>query len=1030
MRKLSTFLLLLAVFSYTVNGQGSFTSFKSAVNGIAKTQVAKISPDGTQVTGTAFDEYGTSKHMFTWTLEDGIKEWDANNVNEMGEGSKGYAITNTGFVLGAAPNPSILAYADAEYANGDSVFAKVITAAAANAEEWEFLPTTADRKNGGYAYGLGDHAYAISNVNNGIATAVGSVLKNGMYTSPIPVFWEVYPNEGMIYNPNPFTIPSQYTNGAATAIGRNGAIIGGWVGTNTMSVPALWAWYQPVEIVGAKGLGKVNGVSYNAAYAVMDLDSKGALYDIANKVLIYLQTEHNTGGCFPLAVSDNGIVVGHIGGAIEQGAQTPKTAFIYTEKMGLKKLADYLDEAGITYSGNLESVTSISADGTKLVGYGDENSFYIEIPAITEGAYPARGISLENKKYGEVIVNWTAGAADRSSIRTGYNIYHNGTFLATAASDATSYTHTSVVDGEHEYYVTAVYGETESRPTATASVMMAKGEFPFFDAFENYSTGGYMTTPREYLSKGGWDVSVNTVPTIDDSWISGTGGLRGNTAFFMTPSTGDYNEYMASPYLDMSNAEDAWLRFNFWIYGGSAEEFVAVEAFDGEEWVAIDTIACINTNMEYIPYKMELTEQLAGNANARFRFVAFGNAAATGGGTNIKIDNVDLYDTANMFPEDPVSAISATQWKNENDGSEVVYINWADPNGYARLRYLTPILTQWTAGKIGNDGAPFIAANMYPAEDLAIYDGYKLTSISFMPTTSATTAKVSATYKWFVSQGGERLFSADVTGDLADLEYTTIELDEPIDIDVNKPLYYGVEVVSHGMDDLPIATSDVYAMEPDVDPVTGIPTGMMWNVSYNVADGRGNIFSEDGGKTWEKVGSFMGDGGTEVYQIFNIHAEIMKDPTVEPKDRILGYSIYRNGEDIYHEVFEENRELVKLTTFIDTKPLVDQEATYEVKVEYFSQESSEAKEVKITFTPNSIENVDANGFITVTPTLAVNYVNIEGEFVKATMYDVNGKVVAETSNNQISVGSLPAGTYIVKVSTSKGEVTKKIIVKK
>ncbi|MDH6356006.1 hypothetical protein M2132_002358 [Dysgonomonas sp. PH5-45] len=1047
MKKISTLLFLLAVFSYTVNGQGSFTTFKSAVSGVAKTQSVGISPNGKYVTGNTISEESKYKHMFVWTLEDGIKEWDANNENEVGDGSRAYSISNTGLVFGLAPNPAVKPFSGFLNSNtGDSIFAKMPSAAFAKygEDKWEFLPTLQTREDGGYSYGFSDYVYAGAEEYDGVVFAVGAMPVNGKMTSVVPVRWDIRLDGIPTSRPRIFKMPEGTTSGRAKSVNASAGLVGGEIN----SIPTLWNSFDLEEIKGLSGKGSVTAFSYNAnmiindtkGYMVMDIDNKGALYDFANKTLIYLQTTHDANGCYPLAVSDNGVVVGHIGGKAYMGSPSPKTAFIYTEKMGLKKLSDFLREAGIDYSGTLEAVTGISADGTKLVGYGGANSFYIEIPAITEGAYPARGINLENKKYGEVTVTWTAAPDDAANPRTGYKVYHNGTLLETVAADATSYIHAGIADGEHKYYVTAVYGDTESRPTATASTMMAKAEFPFYDAFNTYGVGSF-GSPTMPLSTGGWDVSWNTVASADKSWQPSIGGFYQGCLFYWTQTTGVYNEYAASPYFDLSDAEDAWLSFVIQIAGNNVEnnnkEFLAIEAFDGQEWVAIDTIECKRTQttfpyLNYVPYKVDLTEQLAGNPNARFRIVAFGNATETGGDVNWKIDNLDFYDTKRAFAKDGVSAVSATQWKNENDGSEVVYINWADPNETARLRYITGAFGDWWASKIGNEGAPFIAANMYPAEELAIYEGYKLTSISFMPSyNSSISSAVTAKYKWFVSQGGERLYSEDVTGDLKALEYKTIELETPIAIDVNKPLYYGVEIVSHGMDDLPIATADVFHYVPEIHPITGEPTGMHWATSYNVADGRGNIYSEDGGKTWKTIGAYTGDGGTEVYQLFAIRAEIMKDPAKGVKDRILGYSIYRNGIDIYHEIFEGDRALSPMTTFIDVNPLVDQEATYEVVTEYFTLDKSEAKEVKIVFTPNSInENVDANGFITVTPTLAVNYVNIEGEFVKATMYDVNGKVVAETSNNQISVGSLPAGTYIVKINTSKGEVTKKIIVKK
>lgn len=44
-----------------------------------------------------------------------------------------------------------------------------------------------------------------------------------------------------------------------------------------------------------------------------------------------------------------------------------------------------------------------------------------------------------------------------------------------------------------------------------------------------------------------------------------------------------------------------------------------------------------------------------------------------------------------------------------------------------------------------------------------------------------------------------------------------------------------------------------------------------------------------------------------------------------------------------------------------------------------------------------------------------------------TIYDIQGKLIIESSNNSINVDSLSNGVYIVKISTNKGEYTKKFI---
>jgi len=110
MKKLFTS-LLFAVFAFTVFGQ-SFTTIESEVSGMEGLRPLAISPDGKYVTGNVLaNDVLTdlkSHHAFVWTLESGIEEWDAVNVNEIGHGSLVRDINNRGLVIGATPDLNIM----------------------------------------------------------------------------------------------------------------------------------------------------------------------------------------------------------------------------------------------------------------------------------------------------------------------------------------------------------------------------------------------------------------------------------------------------------------------------------------------------------------------------------------------------------------------------------------------------------------------------------------------------------------------------------------------------------------------------------------------------------------------------------------------------------------------------------------------------------------------------------------------------------------------------------------------------------
>ena len=65
--------------------------------------------------------------------------------------------------------------------------------------------------------------------------------------------------------------------------------------------------------------------------------------------------------------------------------------------------------------------------------------------------------------------------ADESGV-TGYNIYRDGKVIATVDANTTSYIDVNETDGEHTYYVTALYGEIESGLSNGATVVTAISE--------------------------------------------------------------------------------------------------------------------------------------------------------------------------------------------------------------------------------------------------------------------------------------------------------------------------------------------------------------------------------------------------------------------------------------------------------------------------------------------------------------------------------------------------------------------------
>jgi hypothetical protein len=318
---------------------------------------------------------------------------------------------------------------------------------------------------------------------------------------------------------------------------------------------------------------------------------------------------------------------------------------------------------------------------------------------------------------------------------------------------------------------------------------------------------------------------------------------------------------------------------------------------------------------------------------------------------------------------------------------------------------------------IGNDGEPFVAVNKYPAEDLSIYDGYQLTSVSFMRGTNPFTSSISTdpTFRWFVSQGEERLLNEAVDNPEMGV-WKTIELAQPIPIDGSKPLYCGVEITSHDAEDWPVATGRAAREEV-------ISGGEIVLIDVPTFDGRGNVFSTDGGNSWKK---FSDEPNGNDLDIFLVRATLAKDPAATRKDRLRGYKIFRNGVDL---LLDETT-LSPLHNLTDTVPLIGEEACYTVQVVYRAIAS---EGITDCLTVNEVGLIQTDNNLKVYPnpirkneTITVQLRNAANTVLR--LYDSTGRVVKETPVKGASTTiqmNVDPGVYFLK--TGDNETVKLIL---
>jgi hypothetical protein len=988
MKKLEFFLVMaLAVFS--INAQ----NFQAI--GTSGTQANGMSPDGTYVVGQVG---ATNTYTFVWTLANGYTTRDAERHNSDGAGTVALSINNSGRIAGNTPFTSFMVN---DY---DNIPWPLITAGYADNgnADWTMLPLHSATSNP--RYGFGSFAYGVS--ENGNIIVGGRRIANEAERKRATV-WDVTDPENInaIYI-QPDVIAS--AGSMAMCVSSNGNIVCGWrcnASSNAKFV-ALWVKntgtgdYELQTINGNPG-GMFKAVSADGTFAVGTQNismNKAIIYNIADGMLTDLENTNNES--YANAVSNNGIVVGHWGNENASNG----TAFIYNATLGMVSLTDFFASNNISIPSGwvFKSVTGISADGSKICGFGNLGSFYAEIPELQGyGIFPVGNVIVESPEYQQIKLTWNVPEGNPNL--SGYKVYDgNGNFLQDV-TDTNTCTLTSLADGTYTYYVTAIYGTDESEPSSIEKITMGKVAFPFYEEF-NYPDHNTERTGAA-LRAALWDVSANTT-AAEESWFVSSAGILPNSVSFVTPHSGEYSEAITSPYLDASGTNNLYLNFNVTIAVGDEtppeQQKMAVELFVNNQWITIDDYEAAGSFWGGFEPRRYDVSQYAGNDNTRVRFRCYG----TGSGQDLNwfVDNVEL--TNELFEHTAPLAVDA--YKVDT----TVRINWADPNGCVTLRYMQD---ESAYGSTGNAGVPFIAANMYPAEDLALYEGYQLTSLSFLKILNQGIS-VAPTFKWFVMQNGVRLYSADVVN--PQTGWNTITIDNPITIDNTKPLYYGVEVVTHDAADMPIGRGSYYIVGDD---------GMRY-IDLTIYYGRGDIFSENGGQTWQKLSDFEMESNQN--KLFCVKATLAP-ANAQPKGRILGYRLYRNNESM-GTIFGSETSLFRTNNFTDFKPLPEGvDACYKVAAYYLSQVASEY--VEDCNIGTNIEQVVLDNQLVVFPNPVENELRIsnyelrKGEFVQ--ILDVTGKQISNIQiveySNSINVSKLIQGVYFIKIGDKMAKFVKK-----
>ena len=794
-----------------------------------------------------------------------------------------------------------------------------------------------------------------------------TIIGGSMQVAPLryrPVLWKL--NDEDKYEPTLLESCEAGFGDRLFGVSEDGSIASGTSFPYQQRLPVAWinGEYKKFRYKGMHLAGTAQGVSANGKYIALAVDNRAALYDVENDELIFIGSSQVAISSYLTSVASNGTAVGYEDLSIP-GSGIIISGFIYSEKLGKQ----FIEEIGLP--------TDINADGTRLTGFNPSSGtayIYDITTDFLELGYRPQRVSIANNNPGEAFITWDAPKTEESRTVQGYNIYRDNSKVNEEVITELSYTDTGLTAKRYKYSVTAVYSELEESNLSDPLFTDVNGlrTLPFEEKFTEYANS-YTLTP----SARSW----NTDAKVRGRWsISNNSGIAPPAFTYVAPFADFYSEDVKTAFLDGSGKDEIFLSFNIATTERKQnEDILKVEVWDGETWNFVGQFGRELPLNAFYPQKFDISEWAA-NTTFRVRFVATGASVVTW-----NLDNVRVWTPEDAYPLDAPAAIGGHR---HEDGS--VNIHWVQPNKEVSLSYLRNESTGRFIGK--SPETPLVAAIYYPVGDLKAYEGYSLTSVSgyfFLQSQGNLVLKA------VIYQGAERTYE-QLVSNINNMEWTQVDLTTPYQIDTNKDLYLGFEIVSQLNGETPIFLS--------------------YEDSINE---RANMISEDNGATWQTTTELLGESFNRGLMIKGVLKKIGE--STEADTRIYGYRVYRNGSII--------NDLTPYNSFWD-KSAPQGEVTYSVSTFYEDQTESEQIEIVISRAGTSIEEIVKNGDLLIYPNPATDFIKIDGEFSSVDVYSLTGKMLKSTTSNILDVRNLASGIYILSIKKMDGNITQSKFIKK
>lgn len=851
-------------------------------------------------------------------------------------------------------------------------------------------------------------------------TVVG-YLASGNFAETYPCKW-VKGNDG-IWTLQHFNLPDGYTTGTADLVSADGSLILGSVIKNWDTTLCYWlnGEYHALTLSDAdqelanRGSSFMVGVSPNGRYVLFSLCNRVyyRIYDMQTGTYREIPSFDNEGVLGNVSITNKGDVFGTESyGSIFFGTEVYNHPFWYQYSSNrlfdltyyLKLFAPGVNQPfSLSYTDKTQAFpVAVSADGNTVVGNKDiytmlgetPNAWYVQAQMrdVVIPATPASPSAVSNALH-TVDLSWPADTSSYASFTLkGYNVYCNGKLsqALTQLSNPMQLTLQNVEAGYPQFTVEGVYqdanGQEMTSPVSNPATVAVPDNYnmPMFDDFEG---GSLQTNYWQSVKYQGDDNDGYWTAAQYMGYQSSYGVTTGAT--MGTP----YSNAIVSRPIDAKTAKAVKCTFM-----AMAQPFSTAAVESDKDTLSVDysldngtswttakawTVALLPKQWGYLT--VNLTQQLAGK-QFRLRIHKHGLGKLQ---YYIYLDNVSISADA--------TAAAMTGMTGHQTAGNQVALAWKDPQGAYALNYVhDPALTRYT---LGNAGKELIGANKFTTRELALYHGKYINSVStilnyynYYPDTLGIHATA------VVYQDGQLVREKEFDNVVYN-GASTATFDEPLQIDSTRELMVGVKIHDYDSWQIPL----------------------LYDVSDACVPGKSDLFSEDGGQTWQSTYDYYHAQGDEYRSkcVWQITANVTDEANATigaADDNLVGYNVFRNGQVINSAYLPANA-----THFTDSIP--EAQSDYYVVAYYADGSESAPSNVYSISLTSGIGSIAAQGALAQITGSNVTLKNGG----RLTLYTVGGEK-ARMGNGSMSLAGLHPGVYVLTIEQNGQRYTQKIMI--